>query len=172
MSMKNSVTPSGIEPATFRFVAQHLNHCATAVPRWWAHGCPKHVENRFKHTRNKLCVRLVIYKDHSRMHGQQNITNIKIKWHSRSCFVHLLFPPSVFSSDILVRTLTRLQAGRPRIRGSIFSMIKAFLCGDAVCWGTTFQASRSRFQFPMGSLEFFVDLILPSPLWPWNRLIL
>ena len=26
------MTPSGIEPATFRFVAQHLNHCATAVP--------------------------------------------------------------------------------------------------------------------------------------------
>jgi len=22
----------GFEPATFRFVAQHLNHCATAVP--------------------------------------------------------------------------------------------------------------------------------------------
>jgi len=26
------MTPSGIEPATFRFVAQHLNYCATAVP--------------------------------------------------------------------------------------------------------------------------------------------
>jgi len=26
------VTPSGIEPATYRFVAQNLNHCATAVP--------------------------------------------------------------------------------------------------------------------------------------------
>ena len=26
------MTPSGIKPATFRFVAQHLNHCATAVP--------------------------------------------------------------------------------------------------------------------------------------------
>jgi len=32
MSMKNPLTPAGIEPATFRFVAQHLNHCATAVP--------------------------------------------------------------------------------------------------------------------------------------------
>jgi len=29
--MKNPLTPSGIEPATSRFVAQHLNHCATAV---------------------------------------------------------------------------------------------------------------------------------------------
>ena len=26
------VTPPGIEPATFRIVAHHLNHCATAVP--------------------------------------------------------------------------------------------------------------------------------------------
>ena len=24
------MTPSGIEPATFRFVAQYINHCATA----------------------------------------------------------------------------------------------------------------------------------------------
>jgi len=30
--MKNPLTPAGIEPATLRFVAQHLNHCATAVP--------------------------------------------------------------------------------------------------------------------------------------------
>ena len=32
MSKKNSNTPSGIEPATFRFVAQRLNHCTTVVP--------------------------------------------------------------------------------------------------------------------------------------------
>jgi hypothetical protein len=36
--MKNPLTPAGIEPATFRFVAQHLNHCATAVPTFpWVH---------------------------------------------------------------------------------------------------------------------------------------
>ena len=31
--MKNPLTLAGIEPATFRFVAQHLNHCATVVPQ-------------------------------------------------------------------------------------------------------------------------------------------
>jgi len=30
--MKNTLTQAGFEPATFRFVAQHLNHCVTAVP--------------------------------------------------------------------------------------------------------------------------------------------
>ena len=30
---KIPMTPSGIETATFRFVAQRLNHCATAVPK-------------------------------------------------------------------------------------------------------------------------------------------
>jgi len=29
---KIPMTPAGIEPATFRFVAQRLDHCATAVP--------------------------------------------------------------------------------------------------------------------------------------------
>ena len=32
---KIPVTPSGIEPATIRYVAQHLNHCATAVPLYF-----------------------------------------------------------------------------------------------------------------------------------------
>ena len=31
--MKIQMKTAGIEPATFRFVVQHLNHCATAVPR-------------------------------------------------------------------------------------------------------------------------------------------
>jgi hypothetical protein len=31
--LKNPVSPSGIEPATFRFVSQCLNHYATACPK-------------------------------------------------------------------------------------------------------------------------------------------
>jgi len=34
------MTPSGIEPATFQFVARHLNHCATvAVLLYLIHLC-------------------------------------------------------------------------------------------------------------------------------------
>ena len=32
MSMKNPLTPARIEPATFWFVARHLNHCANVAP--------------------------------------------------------------------------------------------------------------------------------------------
>ena len=32
MSMKNQMKSAGIVPATFRFVAQHLKHCATGGP--------------------------------------------------------------------------------------------------------------------------------------------
>ena len=31
--MKNPLTPAWIETASYRFVTQHLNHCATAVPK-------------------------------------------------------------------------------------------------------------------------------------------
>jgi hypothetical protein len=35
-----------------------------------------------------------------------------------------------------------------------------------VCFEVT--AVRSRVQFPMVSLEFFINTILPAALWPWG----
>ena len=64
--MKNPMTPAEIEPATFRFVAQHLNHCATPGPRRLeVHSatCPvedksSYLEDRAEHSR--LMQKLII----------------------------------------------------------------------------------------------------------------
>jgi hypothetical protein len=41
--------------------------------------------------------------------------------------------------------------------------------GGADGLGTALQSRRSRVRFPMESLEFFSDLIIPVVLWPWCR---
>jgi len=40
--------------------------------------------------------------------------------------------------------------------------------GGALDTGTALRAGRSRVLFPMVSLKFFIDIILPAALWPWG----
>ena len=49
------MTPSGIEPATFRFVGQRLNHCASAVPtvKQYITFIPTQVEQSWASSRQK-----------------------------------------------------------------------------------------------------------------------
>ena len=45
--------------------------------------------------------------------------------------------------------------------------VQCVVNGGAVGWGTALQTGRSGVRFPMVSLEFFIDIILPAALWPF-----
>jgi len=61
------------------------------------------------------------------------------------------------------------------VRTCIYSYISSIIAGargGAVGWGTALQVGRPQVRFPMVSLEFFIDIIIPGALWPWGWLSL
>ena len=44
--------------------------------------------------------------------------------------------------------------------------VEHILCLETVNY--RYITRMSRFRFPMVSLEFFIDIILPGALWPWG----
>jgi len=49
-----------------------------------------------------------------------------------------------------------------------FSESENAASGGAVCSGTELKGGKSRFRFPMESLEIFIDKILLAALCPWS----
>jgi hypothetical protein len=81
--------PSGVQVGSFGVLDFHsalhtrrsstqsdiyqVSHWYSYFSWWWAHGCPKHVENRNKHIRKNCASSWFIYKDYTKMHGQQYV---------------------------------------------------------------------------------------------------
>jgi hypothetical protein len=68
---------------------------------------------------------------------------------------YLLFQAHNYWNRILENTFTALSS--------------PWVCCGATGRRTALEAGRWRLQFPMVSLEFFIDSILPAAVWHWGR---
>jgi hypothetical protein len=99
--------------------------------------------------------------------GQQNVNDAGF-WCDRVW-------PTLWSSILITSQYNMLTAYTATIIYIVilkFFILWWWVCGGAVGWGTALKARRSRVRFPMVSLEFFIDIILPAALWPWEWLSL
>ena len=91
---------------------------------------------------------------------------------SINCNIYKYFPFTVFAT-LLIKLFCAITVNFSDNHHEFVTLYQeGGARGGAVGWGTTLQVGRSRVRFPMVSLEFFIDIILPAALWPWGWLSL
>jgi hypothetical protein len=122
---------------------------------WWAHSCPKHVENRNKHTKKELCTRLVLF---TRLYKDAQSTQYK-KW-----------------TQILVRNLKDQSVGQRSSRGEdnchvIFICCYIFMFGVIVyiVWKRLTGDRRWNASFLLMSLSTTSTYTCMSSAYKWDN---
>jgi len=145
--MTNPLTPAGIESATFRFVAQYLNHCATGVP---SYSCSKSKKRKFDNSSlYKIFVKRRIFKPAGMIHINTGQTDFIFKYfhvirHGQTRTLHFrlsfpygivcrLFTGSGTSGTKRQTASLRILVDRPKENHSIPVKKSAFLSRKQSC---------------------------------------
>ena len=100
----------------------HMSYWYNWFALWWANGCSKHVEywKKINIYGKVLCVRLVIYKNYTEMHGQQNIKYYRtlhfsyipciyvLRTTSTVNYIYIFFPYNINPSVLLIQAQSNL----------------------------------------------------------------
>jgi hypothetical protein len=144
-----------------RNVVNHKTKCQNKVPKIFVKFC-----QRWRELEKNIRVEQVVIE------GEKNIIIIIIiiiNWIKLSRRLRPFIPGPLYQKE---RKAYRNRPLPPHSWCSIshslsvyiLIYIRIYLNPSSYC--TTLQTSRSRVRFPMVSLEFFSDIILPVALWP------
>jgi hypothetical protein len=123
--------------------------------------------------RSASSVRYFKYKNTIIIKLSESLHTLKLQLYSLIKEITLIMPAGLLAETCWWRYYTKTTLIKLKcIFLFVNTLYMGHAAGGAVGWGTALQARRSRVRFPMVSLKFFIDIILPTPLWPWGWLSL